>query len=260
MTYDYRRARDWIFGLVREGEKVIAYADTNASIKERALLLALVEFAPSIEPSTSALASMLGTSEREVRRLLRSAQAKSLLGVQHRPGHRSRYVITDPGHNVPPADMSPRTQCPPTPADMSSPPRTYCPPKQTTKADKEADNTLRARPGSPKEGASKRKRKSNPETPLPADWRPTEAHRAYAAKHGLDLELEVDGLRGWADGRSAVSWDGTFTTRLSNQAKWNRSRGGNMRKGIVESQHGGLSQDIVQRARAAGERLAGGAE
>jgi hypothetical protein len=82
-----------------------------------------------------------------------------------------------------------------------------------------------AQPSSPTEGAAKRpQRAKTPEVPLPLDWQPTEAHRAFATKHGLDLELEVVGFRGWAEGRSAMSWNGTFTTRLANQAKWNRPR------------------------------------
>lgn len=124
MAYDYRAARDLVFGIRREGDKVIGYTRTPASIKERALLLALVEFAPNIEPSTASLATMLGTSEREVRRLLRSAEAKGLLRVELRTGHRSRYVLTcDPGHSVPPQegqnDAEPRTPCPPTPDRVS---------------------------------------------------------------------------------------------------------------------------------------------
>ena len=64
------------------------------------------------------------------------------------------------------------------------------------------------------------------ESAIPSDWAPTEAHKAYAAKHGLDLQGEVDAFLGWAKGRTQISWDGTFTTRLANQAKWNRARTG----------------------------------
>ncbi len=62
------------------------------------------------------------------------------------------------------------------------------------------------------------------ERPLPADWQPTREHSAYAAEHGLDLGTEVFGFRGWAEGRTAVSWNGTFSTRLSNTVKWARER------------------------------------
>lgn len=63
------------------------------------------------------------------------------------------------------------------------------------------------------------------EIPIPLDWSPTEKHVAYAAKHGLDLDREVEAFRGWADGRTQVSWNGTFTTRLANEVKWRRQRG-----------------------------------
>jgi hypothetical protein len=131
-----------VFGVTRKADRIVAYTRGPASIKERALLLALVEFAPNIEPSSAALATMLGTSEREIRRLLRSAEAKGLLHVEQRKGQRSRYVLAqlDPGHIVLPNEADePRTERPPTPDTLSSPPRTPCPPKQTRKADKKAD-------------------------------------------------------------------------------------------------------------------------
>jgi hypothetical protein len=84
----------------------------------------------------------------------------------------------------------------------------------------------RASASLPMEGTPRRKRSKAAEIPLPSDWAPTEAHRGYAAKHGLNIEIEADGLRGWAEGRTAVSWNGTFTTRLANQARWNLERGG----------------------------------
>lgn len=72
-----------------------------------------------------------------------------------------------------------------------------------------------------------RRRKVKPvERPMPADWQPTEAHRAYAAKHGVDLDAEVFGFRGWAEGRTQVSWNGAFATRLSNAVKWAKERAG----------------------------------
>jgi hypothetical protein len=89
-------------------------------------------------------------------------------------------------------------------------------------ADAEADaeavrETARTRPP-----RAKRKREPVSEAPLPEDWKPTEAHRQYAQLHGIDVELEADAMRGWAEGRTAVSWNGTFRTRLANRARWNR--------------------------------------
>ncbi|HET7542004.1 MAG TPA: hypothetical protein VFK05_19160 [Polyangiaceae bacterium] len=80
-----------------------------------------------------------------------------------------------------------------------------------------------ARKRSPKKGTQQGKAKAI-ETSLPPDFQPTEAHRAYAQKHGLSLEFEVDALRGWAEGRTARSWTGVLTTRLANEAKWRRQR------------------------------------
>lgn len=76
------------------------------------------------------------------------------------------------------------------------------------------------------QGAKKTRAKARkpppPEHPIPVDWEPTDAHRAYCAKHGVDLDIEEFGFRGWAEGKTAVSWNGTFTTRLSNRARWNK--------------------------------------
>lgn len=63
------------------------------------------------------------------------------------------------------------------------------------------------------------------EHPLPADWEPTEAHRSFAASRGIDLEAEVFGFRGWAEGKVAVKWNGVFSTRLANNVKWAKERG-----------------------------------
>jgi hypothetical protein len=148
VAYDYRQARDRIFGVTRDNGKIVAFEPGDTTPAERLLLLALVEFAPNIEPSTLALAKMMNVDERQVRRLLRALEQKGRLVVERRGGRRSRYHLTDadpghhvpdPGHGVPPDETSPRTPRPPTPDVVSSPPRTPRPPKQTSKADKKAD-------------------------------------------------------------------------------------------------------------------------
>jgi hypothetical protein len=107
-----------------------------------------------------------------------------------------------------------------------------------------ADAPTSAQQALPKEAKTKRAptkvtRKS--ETPLPADWQPTEAHRDMARKNGLDVELEASGFRGHAESkeRRAVSWNGAFTTWLTNQVRWNRDRGG--RRQAVVVQKGGYA-------------------
>lgn len=90
-------------------------------------------------------------------------------------------------------------------------------------------------------GSKGRKRAELPELPMPDDWQPTDKHKAYAAEHGLTLQLEVDAFLGWAEGKTAKSWNGTFTTRLANQAKWDLQRGG-PRKGAVTVQRGGYQE------------------
>lgn len=65
-----------------------------------------------------------------------------------------------------------------------------------------------------------KRRKPALEVPLPADWRPTEIHEAFAKKHGLDLETEVFSFKGWAENKTRSGWNGTFSTRLANSVKW----------------------------------------
>jgi hypothetical protein len=94
---------------------------------------------------------------------------------------------------------------------------------EVTPSDQIIPEQIKDPPKPPRGG--KRKRAVAQETQMPADWAPTDKHRAYATEHGLDLQLEVDAYRGWAEGRTTPSWNGTFTTRLANAVKW-RSKPG----------------------------------
>ena len=51
--------------------------------------------------------------------------------------------------------------------------------------------------------------------------------RAFYEQAGwhLDLDTEVFAFKGWAEGRTALSWNGTFSTRLANSVKWRSERG-----------------------------------
>lgn len=148
--------------MIREGDRVVAFAPSKAGIMERALLLALVEFAPNIEPSVPKLAVMLGTNDRQVRRLIQRCESLGLLHVVHRVGQRSRYELTlpDPGLSVTPDGASPLTERPGTPDTQSGEPLTERPPKQTTKR-ATADNTLHVATGDAPEtpGSSSKKPK-----------------------------------------------------------------------------------------------------
>lgn len=132
-TFDYRAARDRVYGLIRNRSgRVVGYREPATTIAERALLLALIEFAPNMEPSKAALCRMLPADARRVKRLIASCQEKGLLEVHYRTGGRSRYVLLDL-----PFD-------PPDPLPMD-------PPKQTSKAvrdhfqrDLEQENALYA--------------------------------------------------------------------------------------------------------------------
>jgi hypothetical protein len=261
-SYDYRRARDWVFGMIREDERVVAYKPGPANIQERALLLALVEFAPNIEPSTTALAMMLGTSERQVRRLLRTSEQKGLLRVEQRPGQRSRYVLTtlDPGLIVRPDASSPLTNSPPTPDGQSSPPRTNRPPKQTSKADKEADK---------RERAARRSRK------CPADFVANETDRAeeaIAASAGVKVDTERRRFLDHEHARAKSDWHGAWRNWLRKAVEFLPTGGGKPRSAPQETPAGATFDDdaerrteaLIQRGTAKGQvvqlSLAGGAK
>jgi hypothetical protein len=255
VAYDYRQARDRIFGVTRENGKIAVYEPGPANIQERAMLLALVEFAPNIEPSTMLLASMLGTSERQVRRLLRSCEDKGLLRVELRTGHRSRYhltaaadpglsVLPDPGPIVPPAHPEPRTDSPPTPDQLSGAPRTNSPPKQTTKADKKADNDLASfrllSSEPPKKKSSKADRKPRVArwTRIPAEWQPTPEHRALAVELGVNFDGELENFRDHEFRSPKSDGDACFRTWLRNAKKFAPTGGNGAHRGPRQPNHG----------------------
>jgi hypothetical protein len=72
----------------------------------------------------------------------------------------------------------------------------------------------------------------------PLDWQPSDAHRAYASQHGLDVELEAESFRSHHDAKGSrfVTWDAAFRTWLTNQVRWNRQRTGGrqqVQRGVV---------------------------
>lgn len=206
-------------------------------------------------PSINRLAEWTSLDRTTVMRALGALQSRGAVNVIHGDrGKANRYElgqlsllgVDDQSHHA-----TSRTTQPVAPRDLNQShhaTRVVAPcdskePIQGTQR-RNPHESAPAQPGSPTEGAPKRKRakRAAPETPLPPDWQPTEAHRAYATTHGLDIDLEVDALRGWAEGRTAVSWNGTFSTRLANQAKWNRGRQKPAR-GPAPVQHGGIIRE-----------------
>ena len=83
-------------------------------------------------------------------------------------------------------------------------------------------------PASDKPVKTRTKRTKAPETPLPADWAPNDAHREQAARLGVDIEREAGRYRDHAEahGRRLVSWDAGFRTWLSRAAEF-QGRGAN---------------------------------
>ena len=99
----------------------------------------------------------------------------------------------------------------------------------------EAEQSRAEKPLKPPRVA-RRKRSQLSETPIPVPFVPTESHRTFCAKYNLNLALEVISLEGWADGKTAKSWNGTFTTRLVNAVKWRKDNGAQQMLTSVASQ------------------------
>jgi hypothetical protein len=253
--YDYRAARDWVFGLRREGDRVIGPFETTTTARERLLLLALIEFAPNIAPAVGTLAAMTKTDERTVRRLLRSCEMKGLLRIEARPGANSRYVLTleasDPGHSAPPDTMPPLALRQATPGTAPGLPRAQRPPKQTSKADKKADKGISRAPRLPK---AKRAATARPEA-----WTPTDAHRTYAKQHALNLDHEALRFQSHHDskGNLFVNWNAAFSTWLANAVSFAAT--GGPRRAVAPVQRGMTPEiDVATLGRA--DWLNGGAE
>jgi hypothetical protein len=215
----------------------------------RFVALRMVEHLPNVAPSVASLAEHTGYDRTSVIRALKTLEESGCIVVARSFGKRSGYSLTGqwPSRANRSRRATGRGEQPVAESDNTSrgerlPPVAESDTKQTSKADKEAGTpSTVAGHGSKlpfdvpepaevtKPGTRRRSRRQTPahhQVPLPTDWTPTEAHRKYAAEHGLDLECEADGLRGWAEGRTALSWNGTFSTRLANAAKWKRERGG----------------------------------
>lgn len=81
-----------------------------------------------------------------------------------------------------------------------------------------------AKASSPPKAASGRKK---PALPLPSDWEPSDEHRAFVAKHHLDLDFEVHQFRAHAEAndRRQVSWNGAFSTWLGKSSQRPRPAG-----------------------------------
>lgn len=140
-SYDYRGARDKVMGIIRDGDgRPVGYVPSETPIRERMLIVALVEFAPDIRPALSTLSVLLGVSESEVRRLLHAAARRGLIHIESRPGRANRYHLT---LSTPSKSDTPVRDDTPCRDDRGTPSKSDTPPLATPlgEADKEADNT-----------------------------------------------------------------------------------------------------------------------
>lgn len=71
---------------------------------------------------------------------------------------------------------------------------------------------------------------------LPADWRPTDEHRAFAAERGVDVDLEADSFRAHAEAndRRAVVWNAAFRQWLIKARPTSAPAGGRGGQSLTE--------------------------
>lgn len=68
--------------------------------------------------------------------------------------------------------------------------------------------------------------RKKPSTKLPADWAPTDEHKARCAQDGLDLPAQVARFKAHAEAndRRQVNWNAAFTQWLLNVPEWQREQ------------------------------------
>lgn len=287
MTFDYRSARDHIFGIVRyEGsDKIKEVIRTSTSASERMLLLALVEFAPNIEPAIATIAKMMGMDARSVTRLVNSCREKGLLAVELRPGlgrdATNRYSLLYPRHTVTPDTVSPLTKTAVTPDKNDTYPR-HTVTQSRQEADNEADKIPepdRLEGTAPVSSVSSKSKKAKSSKPKKAKFEPAPgAHKQVADFYFAEFERSrgckpvfggaegraVGGLLEKLDGRGGAdeackrvrnafaSFRGASVTILAIAKDPDAFAKLEVPRGTVAAQRGPNDADVIARARAQG--------
>jgi hypothetical protein len=102
----------------------------------------------------------------------------------------------------------------------------------------------------PRVAARKVPRKSGrrrPKVPLPEGWNPNDAHRAKAAKLGVDVEAEAEKFRTNAHGKDVrwVDWDLAFHNWLANAATFAPRGPGSPARGMTEHDRAQAERDAA---------------
>ena len=225
--------------------------------------------APEPFPSVARLEAWTSLKRDAVMQAIGVLAAAEAIRVLKTPGRVNRYDLT-PLMRLEPVgetDQSakPTSRC--GPRDQSAKPTGPVGVADTKEPKKEPNKEpsvgpaleLRAKPTTEtKAKRSPTKVSQQPQTTLPADWQPTEAHRDLAGTHGLDVALEAAAFRGHAEAkdRRAASWNGAFSTWLANQVRWNQQRGprrpAEPQRGIatgLDAARMGTESPLIQRMR-----------
>lgn len=73
-------------------------------------------------------------------------------------------------------------------------------------------------PAKPARRGKAKKQSDGDGEPVADDWQPTQAHRDFAALHGINVDVEAFGFRGWAAGQRFRSVNGRFASWLARSA------------------------------------------
>lgn len=207
-----------------------AVFESALSSTEKLVLLAILDHwsraEPSPFPGVKRLAACSSLSSRAVLTAIKSLEAKGALRVTRTNGKSNAYDLGSVFRRALPTR---RDRCSTFTGEARSPVKQV---HATGEAGSPGPVNV-VHPKGPSKGPKKepsrdRARKSKRAAPVPGDWEPTEQHRAFATKHGLDLDLEAIKFRGHWDGKSLTSVNGAFSKWLANAvtyAKRDAARG-----------------------------------
>ncbi len=226
---------------LRDTRRHVFRSSVDSSTKLVALAL-LDHWSPSTDtfPSIVRLATWTSLDRTTVLRCVRTLEHLGGILVTRQNGASNRYALGRLALLPVARDQSDSTTgrtSRPEPVAPADPTSRTTRPEVSQEVSQEVSHSAGRAPDPPREGVQRHKRtqRRRSETAMPPDWQPTDAHRAFAAKHQLHLELEVAAFRGWAAGKTTVSWEGTFTTRLANRAKWDlQERSGGRRSPVIQ--------------------------
>jgi DNA-binding transcriptional regulator YhcF (GntR family) len=152
-------------------------------------------------PSQATLADEAGISERTVRRMLKSLEELGVVQRHERRGGEGRATKLPDGYTLHPNGSKKLAD------NLAGSSKLAAKKSEATGQELQAILPIEVT----SEVARAKPAKTKPH-PLPADWKPTPEHRAFAAERGVDVDTEAEAFRAHAEAhaREAVVWNAAF--------------------------------------------------